>query len=51
MNACPVKHAAILDDISRYYETLDPEECEELVQRILSFNEGCDPAVGILDCG
>ena len=50
-NTCGIDHVAIVGDISKYYETLDPEFCEELVYRIDVFNEQCTPEIEILDCG
>lgn len=50
-NSCGVKHIFILNDVKSYESTLDPEFCEELVERIDSFNSQCNPQVEILDCG
>ena len=50
-NSCGIDHVTIVSDISKYYETLDPEFCESLVYRIDTFNEQCSPEIEILDCG
>ena len=50
-NSCGLKHIAILNDLKNYESTLDPEFCEELVEKIDSFNTQCKPEVEILDCG
>ena len=50
-NSCEVEHASILYEINTYEKTLDPEFCENLVFRILEFNDECDYQVEILDCG
>ena len=50
-NSCGLKHIAILNDLKTYESTLDPEFCEELVEKIDSFNMQCKPEVEILDCG
>ncbi|NIM25771.1 MAG: hypothetical protein GTN97_09245 [Nitrosopumilaceae archaeon] len=50
-NSCGLKHIAILNDLKTYESTLDPEFCEELIERIDSFNMQCKPEVEILDCG
>ena len=49
--SCGLKHIAILNDLKTYESTLDPEFCEELVEKIDSFNMQCKPEVEILDCG
>lgn len=48
---CAVRHVVLLDDIDRYNESQDPEICVELLDRIISFQEDCEPMVEILDCG
>ena len=48
---CGISHVGILSDISKYYDTLDPEFCESLVYRINEFNEQCSEEILILDCG
>ena len=50
-DSCGIKHVGIINDISKYYETLDPEFCEALVYRIDEFNDQCSPEIEILDCG
>ena len=49
--SCGVKHIAIITDLQSYEKSLDPEFCEELVERIDSYNVQCMPQVEILDCG
>ena len=50
-NSCGIRHVGILDDIQTHENTLDPEFCASLVDRILEFNEQCDADIEILDCG
>ena len=50
-DSCGIQHIAILNDIQKYEETLDPEFCESLVYRIDDFNDMCEPEIEILDCG
>lgn len=50
-NSCGLKHIVILNDLKTYESTLDPEFCEELIEKIDSFNMQCQPEVEILDCG
>ena len=50
-NSCGISHVVLVNDISKYYETLDPEFCESIVYRIDEFNDQCTPEIEILDCG
>jgi hypothetical protein len=50
-SSCGIQHISILNDLSTFEKTEDPEFCEILVEKIDSFNEQCAPAVEILDCG
>ena len=50
-NTCGIKHIAIISDVEKYEETLDPEFCMSLVERIFEYNEFCDGTIEILDCG
>lgn len=40
----------ILKEINSYQETLDPEFCEVIVEKIDLFNDSCEPQIEILDC-
>lgn len=50
-NSCGISHMLILNDINTFENTLAPEFCENLLERIDLFNETCEPQVEILDCG
>ena len=50
-SSCGIRHIAIITDLTSYETSLDPEFCEDLVQKIDSFNMQCTPQVEILDCG
>lgn len=50
-NSCSIKHIGIITDLQSYEKSLDPEFCEELVEKIDSYNVQCMPQVEILDCG
>lgn len=50
-NSCGIQHISILNDITSYEKSLDPEFCEVIVEKIDLFNETCEPQVEILDCG
>ena len=41
----------IINDVSLYEKSFDPESCELIVEQINSFNEVCGPKIEILDCG
>jgi len=50
-NSCGVQHMLILNDIFSYKNSLDPELCEIMVEKINSFNDSCKPQIEIFDCG
>ena len=41
----------ILNEITTYEKSLEPEFCEIIVEKIDLFNDNCEPQVEILDCG
>jgi len=49
--SCDVGHISILNEIKIYEESLDPEFCEIILEKINSFNDRCTPTLEILDCG
>jgi len=51
LNFCGIKHITLLEDIKTYEKNEDPEFCEKTVNKILEFNERCEPYIEILDCG
>ena len=51
MNFCGIRHVSILQDIKNFEINQDPEFCETTVEKILEFNEQCEPYIEILDCG
>lgn len=51
MNSCGIQHVFLLNDIKTFEQNEDPEFCEVTVNKILNFNEQCEPYVEILDCG
>ena len=50
-HSCGIEHILILSDISSYEQSLDPEFCEIIVDRIDLFNDDCESQIEILDCG
>ncbi|MGI0097064.1 MAG: hypothetical protein ACREAJ_01620 [Nitrosopumilaceae archaeon] len=51
MNSCGIRHITLLEDIKTFEKNEDPEFCEKTVDKILEFNEQCEPYIEILDCG
>jgi len=49
--SCGIQHMIILNEISSYEESLEPEFCETIIEKIDLFNDDCEPQVEILDCG
>ena len=50
-NQCGLQHIQLISDLNSYEQSLDPEFCEEILEKIDSFNEQCEPQIEILDCG
>lgn len=48
---CVVEQRALDFDIEQYHESLDPETCYILLERIESYNLQCGGDMEILDCG
>jgi len=51
LNSCGIQHVTLLNDIKTFEQNEDPEFCETTVDKILEFNEQCEPYIEILDCG
>jgi len=49
--SCGIQHMIILNEITSYEKTLEPEFCETIVEKIDLFNDDCEPYIEILDCG
>ncbi len=50
-DSCEIQHVDLLADINEYEQTMDPDFCYSVVERIGSFNDKCDIHLEILDCG
>ena len=48
--SCGVNYVLISTDISSYEQSLNPEFCEMIVDRIDMFNDDCESQIEILDC-
>ena len=51
LNSCGIQHVTLINDIKTFEQNEDPEFCETTVNKILEFNEQCEPYIEILDCG
>jgi len=49
--SCGIQHMIILNEITSYEKSLEPEFCETIIEKIDLFNDDCEPQVEILDCG
>ena len=50
-DSCGIQHMIILNEITSYEKSLEPEFCEIIVEKIDLFNDDCKPQIEILDCG
>ncbi len=50
-NSCNVKHYLLLNEIFTYEKSLDPELCENILEKIDFYNDVCTSQIEILDCG
>jgi len=48
---CGVNYFVITNEISSYEKSLDPELCENILEKIDSYNDMCTSQMEILDCG
>ncbi len=51
LNSCGIEQVSIISEIQTYEKTLDPVFCENIVIRILEYNDKCDNYIEIFDCG
>ena len=51
LNSCGIRHITLLEDVKTFEKNEDPEFCEKTVDKILEFNDQCEPYIEILDCG
>ena len=50
-DSCSVNNFVITNEISSYEKSLDPELCENILEKIDSYNDMCTSQIDILDCG
>ena len=49
-NSCNIKNIVISNEIFSYEKSLDPELCENILEKIDLHNDKCSPHIEILDC-
>jgi hypothetical protein len=50
-DSCGIRHMIIINEITSYEKSFDPEFCEIIIEKIYLFNDDCEPQIEILDCG
>ncbi len=50
-NYCNVESIVISNEVYSYEKSLDPELCENILEKIDLHNEKCSSQIEILDCG
>ena len=50
-NSCSLDYIVISNEISSYEQSLDPEFCENVLEKIDLYNDQCESKIEILDCG
>ena len=50
-DSCTGDNFIIHNEISSYEQSLDPELCENILEKIDSYNDMCASQIEILDCG
>jgi hypothetical protein len=51
VNSCPIKHVTVVNELKQYQKTLDPELCENLLDKIIELDEKCGIEMEPIDCG
>lgn len=50
-NSCNVESIILSNEVFSYEKSLDPELCENILEKIDLHNEECSSQIEILDCG
>ncbi|MDH5432245.1 MAG: hypothetical protein OEW78_10275 [Nitrosopumilus sp.] len=50
-DSCNIEYFVISDEINSYEKSLEPEFCENILEKIDSYNDQCSSQIDILDCG
>ncbi|HSB82998.1 MAG TPA: hypothetical protein VLD64_00735 [Nitrosarchaeum sp.] len=51
VNSCPIKHVSVVNELNQFRETLDPELCDDLLNKIIELNDECGIEIEPIDCG
>ena len=51
VNSCPINHVTVVNELNQYQKTLDPELCDNLVNKIIELNKECGIEIEPIDCG
>jgi len=49
-NSCNVEYVILSNEINSYEKSLDPEFCENILEKIDLYNDQCLSEIEILDC-
>lgn len=50
-DSCAIRHIQIVDELKKYQQSLDPELCEDLLDKIIDLNNQCNVEIEVIDCG
>lgn len=50
-NSCPAKQFSLIDDITKYEQTYDPNMCLAIAEKIEQINSECGSGLELPDCG
>ncbi|HSB57152.1 MAG TPA: hypothetical protein VLD38_05050, partial [Nitrosopumilaceae archaeon] len=51
VNSCPIKHVSVVNELNQFQKTLDPELCDDLLNKIIELNDECGIEIEPIDCG
>ena len=51
VDSCPIKHVVVANELEQYQKTMDPELCDNLLDKIIELNEECEIEIEPIDCG
>ena len=50
-NSCQIRQMEVVNELKEFHETLDPQFCDELVNKIEELNDQCSTEIETIDCG
>ena len=51
VDSCLIKHVVVVNELEQYQKTMDPELCDNLLDKIIKLNEECGIEIEPIDCG